>query len=73
MTPKRKLKQTTNYEEKSNGSYLSSSKKRNKKTENALTSIIMILTDMFNIIFTCNVRWVQIAFTMVDHLSNMDE
>ena len=62
MAPKRNLKQTSNYEEKSNGSFLSSSNKRNKKTEDVLTSIIKILTDMFNSIFTWNVRWVQMSF-----------
>ena len=50
MAPKIKLKQISNYEEKSNGSYLSSSNKKNKKTEDVLTSIITVLTDMFVII-----------------------
>ena len=45
MAPKRKLKQTSNYEEKPNNSSLSSSNKRNKKTEDVLTSIITVLID----------------------------
>ena len=56
MAPK-KLKQISNYHEKFNGSSLSILNKRNKpknmrtkKTEDILTSIIMILTDMFSII-----------------------
>ena len=50
MASKRKLKQISNYEEKSNGLSLSSSDKRNKKTEDALTSIITVLIDRFDII-----------------------
>ena len=50
MAPKRKLKQTSNHEEKSNGSSLSSSNIRNKKTEDVLTSVITILTDLFDFI-----------------------
>ena len=50
MAPKRKLKQTSNYEEKFKGSSISSSNKRNKKTEDVLTSIITVLTDLFDII-----------------------
>ena len=62
MAPKRKLKQISYYYEKSIGSSLSSSNKRNKKTEDVLASIITVLTDMFNSIFTCNVKWVQMSF-----------
>ena len=43
MTPKIKSNQFSNYEEKSNRSSLSSSNKRNKKTEDVLTSIITVL------------------------------
>ena len=50
ITPKRKLKQISNYEEKPNGSSLSSSNKRNKKKEDVSTFIITVLTDMFDII-----------------------
>ena len=50
MAPKRKLKQTSNYEEKFNSSSLSSSNKRNKKTEDILTSVITVLTDMLGFI-----------------------
>ena len=50
MAPIRKLKNISNYEEKSNGSSLSSSNKRNMITEDALASIITVLTDMFDII-----------------------
>ena len=50
MTPKRKLKQISNYEEMSNCSSLSSSNKRNKKTEDVLASVIKVLTEMFDII-----------------------
>ena len=52
MAPKRKLKQTSDYEEKSNDSFLPSSNKRMKKTEDVLISIIDILTDMYDIIST---------------------
>ena len=48
--------------------------KRNKKTEDALASIIMVLTNMFDIIFTCNVKWVQMSSNnRIYHLSNMSE
>ena len=50
MTLKRKLKQISNYEEMSNGSSLSSSNKRYKKTEDVLASVIIFLTEMFDII-----------------------
>ena len=50
MTPKRKLKQISNYEEMSNGSSVSSSNKRNKITDDVLASVIKVLTEMFDII-----------------------
>ena len=50
MAPKRKLNKTSNYKEKFNGSSLENSNKRNKKTEDVLAFIIMVLTDMFDII-----------------------
>ena len=49
MALKRKLKQISNNEEKSNGSSLSSINKRNKKTKDVLTFTITILIDMFGI------------------------
>ena len=63
MASKRKLNKISNYEEKFNDSSLLSSNKRNKKTEIVLISIITVLTDMFDIIYTWNVKWVQISFT----------
>ena len=50
MAPKRKLNKISYFEEKSKGSSFSNSKKRNKKTEDVLTSIITVLIDMFGII-----------------------
>ena len=63
MASKRKLNKISNYEEKFNDSSLLSSNKRNKKTEIVLISIITVLTDMLDIIYTWNVKWVQISFT----------
>ena len=62
MASKRKLNQTSNYEEKSSSLSLSSSNKRNKKTEDVLASIITVLTDIINFILICNLKWVQISF-----------
>ena len=50
MAPKGKLKQISNYEENFNGSYLSNSNNRNRKTEDVLASIITVLIDIFDII-----------------------
>ena len=61
MAPKRKLKQTSKYEEKSNDSSLSSSNKRNKKTEIILIFIINVLTDMFDI--TVKIEYVKFIET----------
>ena len=58
---KKKINSNIKLEEKSNGSSLLSSKKRNRKIEDVLASIITILTDMFDSIFTCNVKWVQMS------------
>ena len=45
-----KTKANLKLEEKFNGSSVSSSNKRTKKTKDVLASIIMVLTDMFSII-----------------------
>ena len=37
-------------------------KKRNRKTEDVLASIITVLTNIFNSIFTYNAKWVQMSF-----------
>ena len=49
MASKIKQKQISNNEEKSNGSSLSSSNKRNKKTGDVSTSIITVLAGIFDI------------------------
>ena len=50
MAPKRKLKQTSNYKEKWKDSSYQAQIIINKKTEDILTSIITVLTDMLDII-----------------------
>ena len=51
IAPKSKLKQTSNLKKSTMAHLYQAQKKRNKKTEDVLTSIIMVLTDdMFGII-----------------------
>ena len=44
-----------------------------KRIEDLLSSIVMVLIDMFDIIWTCNISGFKYIFTMDFILSNMDE